>query len=78
MNISVENRNISIAFDDGLIYTFPADGNARLAAATDAALKNVEINAFGIYWPEVDEDLSFAGLAKGDYGQHVRRMQNAA
>jgi hypothetical protein len=29
----------------------------------------VEISPFGLHWPELDEDLSFAGLKRGDFGQ---------
>lgn len=25
-------------------------------------------------WPDLDEDLSFAGLLRGDYGQYVRKV----
>jgi hypothetical protein len=30
----------------------------------------MEISPYGIHWPELDEDLSFQGLLRGDYGQH--------
>ncbi len=26
---------------------------------------------YGLHWPTLDEDLSFQGLLKGDYGQYV-------
>ena len=31
----------------------------------------MEVSPFGIHWPDLDEDLSFAGLSRGDYGQYV-------
>ena len=77
-SVSVLNRIITIAFVGGLTYSFPADGNPRLAAATDKGLANVEVNAFGLHWPEVDEDLSFGGLSCGDYGQYVHSARSAA
>ena len=34
----------------------------RLKYATPAQREHFETNAFGIYWPEIDEDLSFDGF----------------
>jgi hypothetical protein len=34
----------------------------RLRNASKVQKKNFEINAFGIHWPDLDEDLSFAGF----------------
>jgi hypothetical protein len=48
---------------------FPVSRNPRLANGTEAQLNGVEISPFGLHWPELDEDLSFEGLAKGDFGQ---------
>jgi len=48
---------------------FPVSRNPRLAKGTPAQLTHVEISPFGIHWPELDEDLSFEGLLRGDFGQ---------
>jgi hypothetical protein len=29
----------------------------------------VEVSPFGLHWPDLDEDLSFEGLLRGDFGQ---------
>ncbi len=50
---------------------FPVAGNRRLAGGSPEQLSHVEVSPFGIHWPDLDEDLSFAGLARGDYGQHT-------
>jgi hypothetical protein len=55
----------------GLEIRFPAARNPRLAKGDDAQLNNVEVSPFGVHWPDLDEDLSFAGLSAGDYGQNV-------
>ena len=34
----------------------------RLKYATQAQRENFESDAFGIHWPEIDEDLSFEGF----------------
>ena len=32
----------------------------------------IELSPYGIHWPELDEDLSFQGLLRGDYSQHQK------
>jgi hypothetical protein len=73
------NKARSAVFRDGQIVItlatgndirFPVAENARLAKGTEAQLNRVEISPYGIHWPELDEDLSFEGLLRGDYGQH--------
>lgn len=36
----------------------------RLRKATQDQRENFELNEYGIFWPEIDEDLSFNGIAK--------------
>ena len=80
MNTSVEGK-AAVAFSDGrfdvrlgngVSFSFPIAGNWRLEGATREQLANVEVDENGLHWPEIDEDLSFAGLLRGDWGQHVR------
>ena len=68
----------SAGFRDGFIFVvlqsgaelrFPASANPRLADATPAQLGNIELTPFGLHWPDLDEDLSIRGIARGDYGQ---------
>jgi hypothetical protein len=61
--------SIVIEMEDGSELRFPAAENPRLGRGTAAQLNNVEISPFGLHWPELDEDLSFAGLKRGDFGQ---------
>jgi hypothetical protein len=69
----------SAVFRDGQIIISMASGseirfrvaeNPRLAQGTAEQLSRIEISPYGIHWPELDEDLSFQGLLRGDYGQH--------
>ena len=78
-----ENRAAYFADDcfhvrlpDGGTLTFPIVGNWRLEGATLEQLNNVEVDDEGLHWPDIDEDLSFAGLLLGDHGQYVKRRQN--
>ena len=60
---------IVVRMASGAEIRFPAAKNPRLAHGTAAQLNNIEISAFGLHWPELDEDLSFRGLGQGDFGQ---------
>ena len=54
------------------MLSFPIVGNWRLENASLDQLNNVEIDDEGLHWPDIDEDLSFAGLLRGDHGQFVK------
>ena len=60
---------IVIKMESGVEVRFPAQDNPRLAKGHAAQLNNVEISPFGLHWPDLDEDLSFEGLLRGDFGQ---------
>lgn len=63
------NGKFEVSFKSGQSLAFPIKGNPRLERATIEALNNVELSPFGIHWPELDEDLSFEGILRGEYGQ---------
>ena len=65
---------VSVSFANGVLLSFPTVGNCRLEAGTEEQLANIEVDEDGLHWPEIDEDLSFEGLLKGDYGQYVHAM----
>ncbi len=55
--------------ESGLEYRFPVAGNPRLETAFELDLNDIEISPFGLHWPKLDEDLSFQGIARGDFSQ---------
>jgi hypothetical protein len=65
----VENGMLVLVMSTGMELRFPVSSNPRLAKGSERELNNIEISPFGLHWPDLDEDLSFAGLASGDYGQ---------
>jgi len=60
---------VTIQFRSGHTLSFPIQGNARLEKASEAQLNEIELSPFGLHWPALDEDLSFEGIMRGDYGQ---------
>ncbi len=64
-----QNGEIVIAMESGNEIRFPVTRNPRLAHGTPEQLNHIELSPYGIHWPDLDEDLSFRGLLRGDYGQ---------
>lgn len=60
---------IVLEMQSGTVFRFPVDKNPRLSRGTPEQLNRIEISPFGIHWPDLDEDLSFRGIADGDFGQ---------
>jgi len=70
--------HILVRFLSGLEIRFPVARSPRLATASEAQLRKIEISPFGLHWPDLDEDLSFAGLFRGDYGQQTQRAESGS
>jgi hypothetical protein len=60
---------IIILMESGSEIRFPVAGNPRLAPGNVEQLSRMELSPYGIHWPDLEEDLSFRGLLRGDYGQ---------
>jgi hypothetical protein len=58
---------LSVTLRDGRIITVPLVWYPRLLDATAAQRKNWKVSGggYGLHWPELDEDLSTAGLLRG-------------
>jgi hypothetical protein len=55
-----------VTLGDGRRIATPLDWYPRLKSATAAQRANFEIMPMGIHWPDIDEDLSIAGMLKGN------------
>jgi len=64
-----EEGHISVRYADGVEIRFPVAVNRRLRGQAEPKLSHIEIGHFGLHWPELDEDLSHAGLRAGRFGQ---------
>jgi len=54
-----------ITLMDGRKIATPLDWYPRMQHASPAQRQNYEIMPMGIHWPDIDEDLSVAGMLKG-------------
>lgn len=59
---------ICVKLSSGRTVEFPVSHNSRLSGAAHIELNHIEISPFGLHWPDLDEDLSTAGLIAGRYG----------
>jgi len=72
------NGWIVIRMESGEEIRFPVVENPRLALGTHEQLNHIEISPFGLHWPDLDEDLSFHGLLKGNHGQFQKKPGSKA
>jgi len=61
--------HICVSYADGKKVRFPILANRRLRGQSEIKLNHIEIGHFGLSWPDLDEDLSHAGLRAGRFGR---------
>ncbi len=60
----IDGNAIYLETNNGEIVNEQFQNYKRLRNATTQQRENYKINDFGIYWPDIDEDLSFDGFFK--------------
>lgn len=67
VDVTVSDMALHVVLDDGRELTVPLAWFPRLRDAPAAARQNWQIigRGEGIHWPDVDEDISVAGLIAG-------------
>ena len=65
--VSVDGENLNVRLDDGRTVSVPLSWFPRLLQASADQRQNFKLigGGEGIRWPEIDEDLSVAGLLAG-------------
>uniref|UniRef100_UPI003BB6AA9A DUF2442 domain-containing protein n=1 Tax=Endozoicomonas sp. ALC013 TaxID=3403076 RepID=UPI003BB6AA9A len=68
-NIQFTDSELIVTLLDGRVIHIPIPWFPTLADATEKQRANWEVlgEGDGIYWPELDEDLSVEGLVKGTH-----------
>lgn len=70
-DVALDEGRIIVRLGGGVLFSFPIAGNRRLEGATPEQLANAVVDERGLHWPDIDEDLSLAGLLRGDWGQFM-------
>jgi hypothetical protein len=67
MNVTITDDTLSVDLEDGRTISVPIGWYPRLAHGTPAERSHFQISGagYGIYWPDLDEDLGVAGLLLG-------------
>jgi hypothetical protein len=67
LDVAFSDDALSVSLRDGRVISVPLVWYPRLLNATPTQRKNWKIagGGYGIYWPDVDEDLSTEGLLRG-------------
>ncbi len=77
--VEVSEEALSVELSDGRTLAVPTSWYPRLAYATDEERGNWTVvdGGHGIHWPELDEDVSLAGLLAGRAsGEDQRSLRN--
>jgi hypothetical protein len=64
-SVAFTATELVVTLDDGRRIAAPLDWYPRLKNASAAQRANYEVGAMGVHWPDIDEDLSIAGMLKG-------------
>ena len=73
-----EREQIHVELSDGRQLAFPVAANQRLRKATPQQRDRIDLSPFGLHWPDIDEDLSLAGLLAGRFGLKQGGRRNGA
>jgi Protein of unknown function (DUF2442) len=76
-NVRFDADAMWVGISDGRIIGVPLAWFPRLLAASPAQREQFELSRRGIHWPELDEDVSVAGLLAG-LGDQSNPMRGAA
>ena len=77
LDVAFSDDALSVSLRDGRVISVPLVWYPRLLNATLTQRKNWKIagGGYGIYWPDVDEDLSTEGLLRG---AHAPKAHNSS
>ena len=73
--VRVTDTDLTVTLADGRAVSVPLDWYPRLLYATHAQSRNVRLigNGTGMHWPDIDEDISIAGLLAGKRSRETER-----
>jgi hypothetical protein len=63
--VKVTDDSVIVDLDDGRTISTPIVWYPRLLHGTPAERNNAEITPLGVHWPDLNEDLSIAGMLAG-------------
>ncbi|MSQ70053.1 MAG: DUF2442 domain-containing protein [Betaproteobacteria bacterium] len=75
MFVTVDEESITARLADGRVISVPLAWSWRLSEASAAQRQRFEIigSGQGVHWPEIDEDISAAGMLHGTPSRRARQ-----
>jgi hypothetical protein len=76
VNVQVTDDAITAQLHDGRMISVPLVWSWRLSEATPEQRQNYEIlgSGEGVHWPDVDEDISAAGMLYGTPAHRAKQL----
>lgn len=65
VNVRIDEGMLRVQLQDGREIATPLEWYPSLMEATPEQRSHVELGLSGIHWPDLDEDLSIAGMLRG-------------
>ena len=67
LNVTITDDTLSVDLEDGRSVSVPIGWYPRLTHGTAAERVNLQISGagYGVYWPDLDEDIGIEGLLLG-------------
>jgi len=61
----IQDALLHVTLNDGRVIATPLDWYPRLQEATHEQQQHITFSISGVHWPDLDEDLSVAGMLAG-------------
>jgi len=76
LSVTVTEDSIAASLSDGRTVSVPLAWSWRLSEATPEQRAHYELigSGQGVHWPEVDEDISVAGMLHGTPAQRPKQL----
>jgi hypothetical protein len=76
--VACSDAELTVRLKDGRRIITPLWWYPRLLPATPKQRANYELSPFAVHWPEIDEDLSVAGMLRGAKAPGAKQPQLAS
>lgn len=77
IDVTIDTQMLHVTLQDGRIISTPLNWYPRLANAPRDQLENYELGLTGIHWPSIDEDLSIAGMLRGNHPSQNEKLDES-
>jgi hypothetical protein len=71
--VHCDDEALTVTLADGRTVKTPTWWYPRLLKATAADRNEIELMPMGVHWPRIDEDLSIAGMLRGQKAPGARQ-----